>query len=288
MSLENKKFMDYAGTTHLWSKIKDALDTKGAVDSVTAKDDSITVAGTAADPTIGVQISSKTGNALTLETTNGQKGLYVANPPAAAAYSITKDNTSSDYAAVYHLTKDGTNEGVAINIPKDMVVSSGQVVTKGTPGANDAWPAAGTYIELTLANATNDKLYIPVDGLIEYVTSGSAGTDAVVIAVDSSTHQVTASLTDGKITKAKLDSGVQASLTAADNALQAADITEGSANGTISVDGSNVAVHGLGSAAYTNSSAYDASGAATEVYNAIIGLTNNEIDAAIAAASTQS
>lgn len=41
-----------------------------------------------------------------------------------------------------------------------------------------------------------------------------------------------------------------------DSALQASDIVEGSANGTISVQGNDVAVHGLGSAAYTEASAY--------------------------------
>lgn len=48
-------------------------------------------------------------------------------------------------------------------------------------------------------------------------------------------------------------------------ALQASDITVGSANGTISVKGSDVAVKGLGSAAYTESSAYDVAGAAAGV-----------------------
>lgn len=46
------------------------------------------------------------------------------------------------------------------------------------------------------------------------------------------------------------------------NALQATDVVTGSANGTISVKGSDVAVKGLGSAAYTEASAYDVSGAA--------------------------
>lgn len=41
-----------------------------------------------------------------------------------------------------------------------------------------------------------------------------------------------------------------------DSALQAADIMSGSANGTISVKGSDIAVTGLGSAAYTEASAY--------------------------------
>lgn len=48
----------------------------------------------------------------------------------------------------------------------------------------------------------------------------------------------------------------------ADSAVQAADVVSGTANGTISVKGSDVAVKGLGSAAYQNSGAFDASGAA--------------------------
>jgi hypothetical protein len=77
---------------------------------------------------------------------------------------------------------------------------------------------AGTYIVLTLANANNDKIYVNVGNLIEYVTSGSAEGDMVFVTVDPSTHKVTATITDGTITKEKLDSTVQASLKAADEA----------------------------------------------------------------------
>lgn len=49
----------------------------------------------------------------------------------------------------------------------------------------------------------------------------------------------------------------------ADTAIQS--VEEGETNGTIKVDGTAVAVHGLGSAAYTNVDAYDAAGAAAEV-----------------------
>ena len=48
-------------------------------------------------------------------------------------------------------------------------------------------------------------------------------------------------------------------------ALQASDITTGSANGAIAVKGTDVAVKGLGSAAFTESSAYDAAGSASAV-----------------------
>jgi hypothetical protein len=46
----------------------------------------------------------------------------------------------------------------------------------------------------------------------------------------------------------------------ADTALQAADIVTGSANGSIAVKGVDVAVKGLGSAAFTEATAYDAAG----------------------------
>lgn len=175
------------------------------VASVSAKDASIVAGGTATDPTIGVQISAAEGNALSLET----DGLKVT-VPSAAEYSIVKDENSGDYAAIYHLTKDGTNIGAAINLPKDMVVKSGSVVT------NPEGQPAGTYIELVLQNV-EEPLYINVGGLIEYVTSGSATGDQIVVAV-SDDHKVTATLADGSVTKAQLATVVQTSLANADSA----------------------------------------------------------------------
>lgn len=236
---------------------KEYANTKVA--SVGATDESIVVSGTATAPTVAVQISKQAGNDLIKKT----DGLFVEVPDA-AVYSITKDETSANYAAVYHLTKDGVNTGVAINIPKDMVVKS------GTVEVNPSGQAAGTYLVLTLANATEDKVYINVGSLIEYVTSGSAESDMVVVAV-SEDHKVTATITDGSITKAKLEAGVQTSLNKADSALQKADIVTGSANGTIAVGGSDVEVKGLGTAAYKAVGDFDAAGAADNAKTALIG-----------------
>ena len=301
-TITNKKFLDSVGTGYLWSKIRDRYDSK--LDNVQASDDSIVITGVNG---IGVQVSTESDNRLQLKTT-GNKGLYVAPVADQDTYSIVKDTTSSEYAAVYHLQKtpNGTGTpvdvGAAINIPKDMVVQSGTVETKSESGA---WGPAGTYLHLVLANASSSDIYINVGDLIEYVTSGSQQGDMVVIAIDAN-HQVTASITDGTITKAKLASGVQSSLDAADSAVQS--VVEGSTNGTIAVDGTDVAVHGLGSAAYTASTAYDAAGAAaavlgantdlasaatvygvkqyaSDVYTAIQALSNAEIDAAIASAN---
>lgn len=116
-------------------------------------------------------------------------------------YSIVKDATS-EYAATYHLTKDGVNVGAAINIPKDMVVEKGEVkeLEAGT------WGNAGTYIVLTLSNATNDKLYINVGDLIEYVTSGSTADSQVIINIDDQ-HKVTATIGAGKVGTTELADG---------------------------------------------------------------------------------
>lgn len=178
------------------------------VKSVTAGDDSITIAGTAQNPTVAVKLDPTAGNSIKLVS---GKGLRV-DVPAAAVYSVVKDDNSGDYAAVYHLTKDGANTGAAINIPKDMVVQSGSVVT------NPEGQPAGTYIKLVLQNVAT-PLYINVGSLIEYVTSGSQTGDMVVVAV-SDDHKVTATITDGTITKAKLDGAIKTSLGKADSALQ--------------------------------------------------------------------
>ncbi len=212
--------------------------------SVTAGNNSVTIGGTATEPTVAVNISADSDNAITLE----DDGLKVVIP-AAAEYTIVKETIAEEgYAATYKLFKGETSVGASINIPKDMVVSSGSVVELAEGEVEDL--SAGTYIKLVLANANDDTLYIPVGSLIEYVTSGSQNGDMVFITIDETTHKVTATITDGTITKDKLVASVQTSLGKADSAVQ--KIETGTSNGTIKVDGAEVEVAGLKSAAYAS------------------------------------
>jgi len=55
-------------------------------------------------------------------------------------------------------------------------------------------------------------------------------------------------------------------------------VAEGATNGTIAVNGTDVAVHGLGTAAYTASADYDIAGAANEVYTAIGSISTTDIN----------
>lgn len=197
-------------------ELQEDIDAKVA--SVTAADKSITVAGTTTDPTVKVAIHTASGDEATNALELKANGLYVPTPAAADTYTITKAEDNGDYAAVYKLMKQAngtgtaTQVGVDINIPKDMVVQSGSVVTvtEDNKGQNGNPDTAGTYIKLVLQNVTN-PLFIDVGSLIEYVTSGSSTGDMIVVAV-SADHKVTATITDGTITEEKLDEDVQEKL----------------------------------------------------------------------------
>ena len=138
--------------------------------------------------------------------------------PAQVDYTVTCDtSTPTGVAKRYVLSQKGSTFAT-IDIPSDMVVKSGTVETKAETGV---WGVAGTYLVLTLANATSDKVYINVSDLIEYVTGAEASDGIITTSVDAN-HVLTATIGDGTITKAKLATTVQTSLGKADSAVQPA------------------------------------------------------------------
>lgn len=120
----------------------------------------------------------------------------------------------------------------------------------------------------------------------------SAKSEAIAAAKEETTSQVGAatSALQGEITAAaskaledaKSDAASKYATLAqgakADSALQAANISTGTANGTIKVKGEDVAVAGLGSAAFTEASAYDVSGAAASALTAAKEYANGLAD----------
>lgn len=193
----------------------------------------------------------------------------------AGKVTINTDSTTSGMLKSYTVKQGDTTVGT-IDIPKDMVVKSGEVVV------DPEGQTKGTYIVLTLANATEDKVYVNVGSLVDIYTAAQSAAQ-VQLAINSTTREisativagsigttelvdaaiVTAKIADNNVTKVKLSADVQASLDKADSSVQ--KVATGTTNGTIAVDGKDVAVKGLGSAAYTEASAYDEAGAAEAV-----------------------
>ena len=98
--------------------------------------------------------------------------------------------TSSSYASVYEfyqgLTGTETAEQKAakkigtINIPKDMVISAGEVKTVTTADTPYTGAVVGDkYIDLTIANNDGTHIYIPVKDLVDVYT-GSVGAEVTV------------------------------------------------------------------------------------------------------------
>ena len=90
-------------------------------------------------------------------------------------YTITRQQTAeTGYSATYQLFKDNVAVGDKINIPKDMVVESGEVKT--VTEANVPYQGAvvgDKYIDLTIANASSSHIYIPVKDLVDVYTGGT-------------------------------------------------------------------------------------------------------------------
>lgn len=201
---------------------------------------------------------------------------------SAGEVTVSTETTTEGMSKSYTFSQNGKQITV-IDIPKDMVVSSGEVVK------DPIGQAPGTYICLTLANATQDKIYINVAGLVDIYTPAAGATEVQLALGGTNGHEFSATLVDGgvstdkianaavttgkiadkNVTKAKLEQVVQDSLDKADSAVQT--VAEGTVNGEILVDGEAVKVHGLGSAAYQNSDAFDGAGTAAGVKTELLG-----------------
>lgn len=82
------------------------------------------------------------------------------------------ENSPTAYAKSYVLSQ-GSKQIGTINIPKDMVVSSGSL--KSVTSADNPYTGATVgdkYIDLVIANSTSEHIYIPVSDLIDTYLAG--------------------------------------------------------------------------------------------------------------------
>lgn len=256
----------------------DNEDVKATINSLAR----VATSGAAADVSVADADSYFTGSTVEAVLAELHEAIQGADA-SKTVYMITAQDPGS-YAAVYDLYQGANGGGSAsdvhigtINIPKDMVVSRGEVKVVTVDDEPYTGARVGdSYIDLTLANATNDHIYIPANALVEYVTGGTAADGIITVDVNANTHVATATINNGTVTKAKLVSAVQTSLGYADTSVQ--DIATGATNGTIKFKSTGdaaqyteVAVAGLGSAAYTASTAYDPAGTAAAAVAALDG-----------------
>lgn len=129
----------------------------------------------------------------------GEAGVVTCEQPTTTAmahvYSFYQGLTGSETPAEKEAKKI-----VDVNIPKDMVVSAGEVKVVDT--ADEPYEGAEVgdkYIDLTISNAAQDHIYIPVKDLVDIYTGG---TTAEVTVTVSNTNEISATI--GKISGSKV------------------------------------------------------------------------------------
>lgn len=138
----------------------------------------IEIGGTATEPSVGIKLSTATGNAASLSA----DGLMVTIPEVTVPeYTITKLSTAtSGYLSSYQLQKDNVGIGDVINIPKDYLVKSAEIKTSTGTGDPSGLPSGTKYINFTIntydsvsGTGTTSHIYLNVEDLVDVYTAGN-------------------------------------------------------------------------------------------------------------------
>ena len=112
-----------------------------------------------------------------------------------------KATPNDGYLKTYQFTY-GTGSTFEIDIPKDLVVKSGDVIV-----VDDTHPISGltngTYLKLVIANDDANPVYINTNSLVDVYT-GKTATDGVSVSVSAS-NEISATLVGKAVTEANLE-----------------------------------------------------------------------------------
>lgn len=218
-----------------------------------------------------------------LEDNKADKGTTLADYGITNAYTITETNTAitTAIANADHLKREIVQ---ALPAVAQADANTIYMILNGTSGDS-------IYDEWMAINGSWEKIGSSAVDLTGYATEAyvdQAEADAVATAAADATSKANAALQDAQdyaddlmddeVTRADAAYATAAQGLLAESAVQS--VVEGDGNGQIKVDGTNVNVHGLGSAAYTNSNAYDAAGSASTAETNANTYTDQQIAAA--------
>lgn len=290
-----KKFLDLTGLTTYDEKIKALIDSKDQETLESAKSysdglsDNYDPAGTAqtkVNELANGQVKTNTDNITALQSGKADKSTTLSGYGITDAYTKTQTDSaiSTAVANAPHLKRS-----IVEALPEVGEADVNTIYMVGTgDGSQDS-----VYEEYMLINNGFEKIGSSEVDLTNYATKDyvdTAESDAVATAGTNADSKIAAKVGDlgDQTVKQYVDAAKTAAQSyadsladnyataeqgaLADSALQKADIVSGNANGTISVDGTDVPVKGLGSAAYLT--AGSASGN-VPVNGAALGTTAN-------------
>lgn len=189
-----------------------------------------------------------------------------------------KETANAGYLKSYTFTgPDGTP--IDIDIPKDLVVKSGQVITATT---ETGLVKGDKYIKLTIANQDESPIYIAVKDLVDVYTA-QANAAQVQLAI-SDTNEISATIKPGSIAKTDLATAVQESLDKADAAAPQAALD--AAKEEIETIKKDVAAHGVKSVTASGTGYVTASAVTNDAGVATITVASTDALATAVTAAT--
>lgn len=220
------------------------------VDAINEVRGAVSAGGTEAQVTIDTATTTE-GMAKSYTVKQGSSTVGTIDIPTSYTNSVIDSKITTAVATANHLKREIVE---ALPEVEEADQNTIYMVSKVAGEGNQQ------YDEYMLINDTFEKIGDSTVDLTNYATKGEVDTaknEAITTAAGDATSKANQALADAKSYADGLagNYATAAQGAKADTALQQADVTTGTANGTIAVKGTDVAVKGLGSAAYLTAGA---------------------------------
>ena len=131
---------------------------------------------------------------------------------------VEKIAAEEGYIASYAVKQNGAQVGATINIPKDYLVKNAELKTcTEVDQPVEGYKVGDKYMDFTIntveGSGNESHIYINVNELFDAYTSGSEASDTVVVTVDNNTNKISADITNGTVTRAKINAAFEKNIT---------------------------------------------------------------------------
>lgn len=286
------KVLDLNGLSIYTEESKKVMDTKDAeilkqskayADGLGSNYDPAGTAQTKVDALANGQVTTNKNDIAGLKNGKANKATTLSGYGIADAYTKTQTTAEINKAVANagHLKRTIVTQLPAVESADEHTI---YMVAKNSGSGNNVYDEYFLVVTGQTGSQTKkfEKIGDSAVNLTNYATKNEVATakqEAINAASTDASTKSNKALADAKSYADGLGSkyATAAQGSKADTALQKASITSGTANGTISVSGTDVTIKGLGSAAYTVSTAYEKAGAVAKLEQGQVTTNKNNI-----------
>lgn len=289
---QDKKYLSLTGLKSYDGKIKSLMDqkdtkilqdSKSYADSLGENYDAAGTATTKVNELANGQVKTNTNEINALKSSKANKATTLSGYGIADAYTKTQTTAEINKAVANagHLKRTIVTQLPAVESADEHTI---YMVAKNSGSGNNVYDEYFLVVTGQTDSQTKkfEKIGDSAVNLTNYATKNEVATakqEAINTSSADATSKANKALADAKKYADGLGKNyaTAAQGAKADSAVQGSDIKTGTANGSISVKGTNVPVKGLGSAAYTESTAYEKAGSVNALANGQVTTNKNDI-----------